>query len=162
MRFTRPVRQALWIIALAVLAVTLFVGAQGQSAPPTDQQRVERLAKRFACPECEGQSVAQSNAPAAQNVRTAIADLVDHGRTDDQISAFIVDRFGERVLLTPRRDGVVGLVWVVPVAVGAVALGGLVVVFVKWRQPMSRQVTEADRSLVAAFLAERHELTEAP
>ena len=162
MRLSRPLRQALWLVALATLAITLFLGSRSDGRPRSDEDRVSSLATQFACPECEGQSVAQSNAPAALNIRTAIAQMVDEGRTDGEIRALIADRFQERVLLVPEGEGVVALVWAVPVAVGVVALAGLVVVFRRWRQPLARPATDADRDLVARFLAERAELTDTP
>ena len=162
MKLSRPLRQALWVVALATLAITLFLGSRSDGRPRSDEDRVTALSTQFACPECEGQSVAQSNAPAALNIRTAIAQMVDEGRSDDEIRALIVDRFQERVLLVPEGEGVVALVWAVPVAVGVVALAGLVVVFRRWRQPLARPATDADRDLVARFLAERDELTGTP
>jgi cytochrome c-type biogenesis protein CcmH len=155
----RSLRQALWIAAAATLAITLFLGSRSDGRPRTAEARVEALSEVFACPECSGQSVAQSTAPAALNIRAAIAQMVDEGRTDGEIRALIADRFQERVLLVPDGDGVVGLVWAVPVAVGVVAGAALVVVFRRWRQPLARPATDDDRDLVARFLAERDELT---
>lgn len=160
MKLSRSLRQVLWVLAAATFVVTLFLGSRGDGGPRTDAERVDSLAHAFACPECAGQSVAQSNAPAAQNIRTAIAQFVDEGRTDGEIAALLQDRFGERVLLNPQSDGATGLVWVVPVVVGVVALAGLVLVFLRWRRPLGGAVSDADRELVSEFLAERAEIAE--
>jgi cytochrome c-type biogenesis protein CcmH len=160
MNLHRSLRHALWVAAAATLVITLFLGSRSGGGPASAEARVDALSETFACPECAGQSVAESNAPAALNIRAAIAQMVDEGRTDGEIRALITDRFDERVLLVPEGDGVVGLVWAVPVAVGVVAAAALVLVFLRWRQPLARPATDADHDLVARFLAERDELAD--
>lgn len=162
MRLSAPARQALWILAVAALAIVLFVGGRPGSGPRTDEERVGDLAREFACPECSGQSVAESNAAAAINVRQEIARQVDDGRTDPEIRERIRDQFGERVLLSPPKTGFTSLVWVVPVAVAVCAFAGLGLVFWRWRTPLGGATdgpSDDDRDLVARFLAEREELT---
>jgi cytochrome c-type biogenesis protein CcmH len=157
MRLGATARRLLW-----VAAILLAVGGRDDGRPPTDGERVESLARQFACPECAGQSVAASDAPAAQNIRSAVASLVDEGRTDAEIRALVVDRFGERVQLTPSATGVVSLVWVLPVVVGVVALGSLLAVLGRRRRSGAGAADPADRALVEAFLAERAEMSEEP
>lgn len=162
MRLSRPLRQVLWIIAVALLVAIFAVAGRGDGTPPTNEERVAALAAEFACPECSGQSVAQSNAPAARNIERAVTELVNEGATDEQIRARITDRFGERVSLVPASDGVVGLVWVIPVVVALLAVAAIIGVLVRWRRGIGAEgaATQADRALVDEFLAERRELTE--
>ncbi len=161
MRLSRPLRQALWILAAATLAIVLFVGAADTGTPRTDEERAGLLAREFACPECSGQSVAESNATAAVNVRQEIARQVDEGRTDAEIRERIRTQFGEEVLLAPPKTGFTSLVWVVPVAVAVCAFAALGLVFWRWRSPMAEGSgpTADDRDLVDRFLAERDEVT---
>ncbi len=162
MRLSRVLRQVLWIIAVALLVAIFAVAGRGDGIPPTNEERVATLAAEFACPECSGQSVAQSNAPAAQNIERAVTELVNEGATDEQIRARITDRFGERVSLVPASDGVVGLVWVIPVVVALLAVAAIIGVLVRWRRGIGAEGTASpeDRALVDEFLAERRELTE--
>ena len=163
MRLGRTARQVLWLTAGVLLVVIFAVAGRGDGKPPTNQERVETLARQFACPECSGQSVAASNAPAAQNIRAAVTEMVTEGRTNDEIRARVVDRFGERVSLVPGRGGLVGLVWVVPVVVGLLALAAMAAVLWQWRRSVGvgGEATAEDRALVDRFLAEREDLTEA-
>ncbi len=162
MVLSRLVRQVLWILAVAALVAIFALAGRGDSLLPTNEERVEALAEQFACPECSGQSVAQSNAAVAQNIERAVTELVNGGASDEQIRARITDRFGEQVSLVPASSGVVGLVWVIPVVVGLVALAAIAAVLLRWRRDVGAQgkASPADRALVEAFLAERIELTE--
>jgi len=163
MRLGRVARQVLWVLAIALLVGILAVAGRGDGEPPTNEERVEALSARFACPECSGQSVANSTAPAAQNIRRAVTEMVGQGATDEQIRARIVDRFGERVSLIPAADGLVGLVWVVPVVVAVLAVAAIVLVLVRWRRTIGDEgrASAEDEALVDSFLAERQDATEA-
>jgi cytochrome c-type biogenesis protein CcmH len=164
MRLGRTARRVLWVLALSSLAAIFAVAGRGDGAPPTAAERVESLARQFACPECAGQSVASSDAPAARNIRGALAEMVAQGDTDAQIRTRIVDRFGEEVSLVPASGGVVGLVWVIPVVVGVLAVVALAMTMARWRRSVGdgHRASDADRDLVDRFLAERAELTEQP
>jgi cytochrome c-type biogenesis protein CcmH len=122
-----------WALLVVVVVGALVYGTTDRDTT-TDADRVERIADSVRCPTCRGQSVADSDAPAASNVRTDIERRVAEGETDDQIRAALVARFGDGILLNPPRSGVAGLVWVLPVAGVVVAGGGLVVAFRRWRR----------------------------
>jgi cytochrome c-type biogenesis protein CcmH/NrfF len=97
-------------------------GSVRDSGPLTQQDRIDAITKRVACPTCDGESVYVSRAAAAQAIRAEVARQVGDGlSTDDEIVAYIADRFGGQVLLVPRGSGIDALVWVLPVVV-AVAL----------------------------------------
>jgi len=147
-------RQALAWAALVVVVTTAFViGAASGIGPRTDAERVTALSEEIACPVCQGESVAQSNAPAALNIRREIARSVDAGRSDDEIRAFLASRYGEEQLLRPRGEGLSALVWIVPVVAVVLAIAGLVLVFRRWSRSDSPTPTDDDRELVARFLA---------
>jgi cytochrome c-type biogenesis protein CcmH len=158
---TRRRLAVLWGVVLGVVAVTLSIGVVAGGGPRTDEERTRDLAVEFACPQCAGQSVAESTTPAAVNVRQEIARLVDAGATDAEVRARITDRFGDDVLLAPSGRGVVALVWVVPVAVALISVAALGIVLWRWRSPLGDgDPDDADVDLVASFLAERAEATE--
>ncbi|MGD9749589.1 MAG: cytochrome c-type biogenesis protein CcmH [Acidimicrobiia bacterium] len=162
MRLNRRVRRVLWGLALLLLTGIFFIAGRGDGHPPSNRERTEALARQFACPECDGQSVAASNAPVARNIRLTIAELVQQGRTDGEIRAHLVGRYGERTQLTPSATGFTALVWVVPVAVGVGATAALGLVLVQWRRAQGGvgAPDDADRDLVERFLTERTALAE--
>ncbi len=130
--------------SLALLAVASFDGGGIES----DGERIQRLHASFACPECRGQSVAESNAAVAVNIRQFISDEVTAGGTDDQIRDRLVDAYGVTVLLNPPADGVAALVWILPVVlvtVGSVVLGA----FFSHAGGSGRRPSDEDRALLA-------------
>jgi cytochrome c-type biogenesis protein CcmH len=137
-----------WILVLSLLAGALVVAAVGDDGPRTTAERSRSIAESIACPQCQGQSVADSEAPSARAIRTEVARRIEAGETDDQIRDYIAGIYGEDALLTPPNDGVAGLIWFLPVAGFVAAVGGLVVVFRRWRVPEDVEVSDEDRVLV--------------
>ena len=126
-------RWGAWCVLLVVVIGALIVGTQDSGAK-TDTERVQSIAKSVRCPTCRGQSVADSDAPAAANVRRDIERRVAAGQSDDDIRSALAARFGDSILLTPPRDGVAGLVWVLPVIALVAAIGGITLAFRRWRR----------------------------
>lgn len=134
---------------LAVLLVAALVVASRGSGHATTAQRVQRVAKQVRCPQCEGLSAAESDAPAAQAVRQAIADRVQQGQSDGQIKAFLADKYGQDILLRPPASGVSGLVWALPVMVFLAAAAWLAVLFARWHNRPYAHPSDDDQVLVA-------------
>ncbi|MGA0377826.1 MAG: cytochrome c-type biogenesis protein CcmH [Ilumatobacteraceae bacterium] len=134
-RRTRSVRRVVWGgIALVTIAALSF-GSLRDAGPLTQQDRIDSVTKRIACPTCDGESVFVSRASAAQAIRAEVARQVGDGvRSDDEIVAYIADRFGGEVLLVPRGEGLDALIWVLPVLVSVVLIIGLVAAFRRWRR----------------------------
>jgi cytochrome c-type biogenesis protein CcmH len=66
------------------------------------------------CPVCSGQSVAESNAQLAKDMRTAIRKQLEQGKTKDEILQYFVNRYGETVLSSPPARGFNLLIWLLP------------------------------------------------
>jgi cytochrome c-type biogenesis protein CcmH len=136
-----------------VLVVALVVGATGDPGARTNQDRVYAIADTMKCPQCTGQSVADSDVAIAREIRTEIARAVDDGRSDDEIRDQIASGYGEEYLLTPSASGVSGLVWIIPVVAAIAAFGALAYYFARWRQRGSVHASDDDRELVEAARA---------
>ncbi|MGI9021864.1 MAG: cytochrome c-type biogenesis protein [Acidimicrobiales bacterium] len=134
---------------LALLLIgALAVGAQGESGQRSDEQRAHEIATEIRCPTCKGLSAADSDAPAAQAIRDDILRRVQAGQSGTEIRAYLVSRYKEEVLLKPERRGVAGLVWALPVVVGAAAVAGMALAFRRWRARPHVPVSSADRAMV--------------
>jgi len=138
-----------WVAMAIIVGLLLVVGANNNSGPLTQQERIDQISQRLACPTCQGESVYVSQAPAAASLREEIARQVGGGeRTDDEILAFVEQRFGGRVLLVPRSSGVDALMWALPVTALICALAGLVFAFRRWRVSGDVEVSDSDRKIV--------------
>jgi cytochrome c-type biogenesis protein CcmH len=149
----RARRLAGWLVMAAVVMVALWAGVTDDGGPRTPEDRLRNLAETVACPACDGQSVAESDASASRGIRTLIAQRIEAGASDAEIRDELVATWGESVLLTPDSSGVAGLVWVIPVVALVLALAGIGVVFHRWRGAAAVHASEADRALVDRALA---------
>ena len=125
-----------------------FAPQQPGSAPlqPALEARVQRLGKQLRCAVCQGLSIADSPASMARAQLDKVRDLVTAGKTDDEIRAYFVERYGEWVLLEPTAQGFNWLVWLGP---GAVIVGGLAIIFRLIARNDSRQEPKTRASSVS-------------
>lgn len=145
-------RRLAWLGLAAVVVVALVIGTTDRK-PATGEERARRIGNTIMCPACSGESVSNSQAPVAVNIRRQIAARVKAGQSDEEIRDAMANAFGDRVLMNPPKSGVAGLVWVLPVAALVAALVGLALVFRRWRTPAV--VTVDDDDLAAAERARR-------
>ena len=146
-------RTTLWVLLAAAFAGLLAFGTLRSDGPSTQQERIESVSQRLACPTCQGESIYVSRAPAAESIRAEIARQVAAGqRTDDEIIAYIETRFGGQVLLVPRATGIDALVWALPVAVFVASLALLGIAFARWRKRVEATPSSDDRRLVEQAL----------
>ncbi len=107
------------------LATIVIWGMLGTTA--SDADRLANLSAQVACPVCEN-SVADSQAAYARNIRTYIATEIAEGQTDRQILDGLANSFGEEIILDPPASGFGLWLWVAPGAVillGFWAIGSL-------------------------------------
>lgn len=150
-------RLAAWVVMLVVLVGALSVGVVDSGGPSTDEERVSNIGETIGCPECTGQSVADSDATSARNIRLFIQENIDAGRSDDEIRAMVEERYPASSL-TPSRSGVVGLVWVIPVIALVLAVAGVGYAFYYWRGVRrDGRASDADIALVEQATAARDE-----
>lgn len=149
LRTTGPTpKQWLWFGLLASMVLLLVVAALDDGGAETDAERVQRLSESYACPQCAGQSVAESNAGVSATIRQFIRNEVAAGSSDEEIRDDLVVAYGSEVLLRPPSDGFSSLIWILPVVV---LVGGSALVGWTLRRSRgeSREATDADRLLVA-------------
>ena len=99
--------------AAAVLCGALQAGAQ---APDPLDARLKRLESELRCLVCQNQTLADSDAPLAVDLRREIRGLATAGRSDDEIRTFLVDRYSDFVLYSPPFKPITVLLWVGPFA----------------------------------------------
>lgn len=144
-KVARPIA---WIGILAAMVALLTVSVLDQGGVETDSERIQRLSESFACPQCSGESVADSNAAVSATIRQFIADEVTAGSTDVEIRDQLVRNYGAAVLLNPPADGFAALVWILPVIVLVFAAMGAGSALSRSRPRADRQATADDLALV--------------
>jgi cytochrome c-type biogenesis protein CcmH len=98
----------------AMLAVSV---AHAEVAPPNPlDARLKSLEAELRCLVCQNQTLADSDAPLAVDLRTEIREMATKGRSDDEIREFLLDRYGDFVLYKPRFRPVTWLLWLGPFA----------------------------------------------
>jgi cytochrome c-type biogenesis protein CcmH len=113
--------------AAALLALA-SIGAWGQASEvarpdAATEQRLKDLAEELRCLVCQNQTIADSNAPLALDLRNQIRTQISQGRSDDQIRAYMVERYGDFVLYKPPFKASTAILWLAPallLAIGAV------------------------------------------
>ncbi len=89
------------------------------------EARVQRVGKLLRCAVCQGVSIADSPASMARAQLDKVRELVAEGKSDDEIYAYFVDRYGEWALMEPRKSGVALAVWIAPLV--ALLIGFLLI-----------------------------------
>lgn len=152
MTVRNALRHLPWVALLVVAAAALVIGSQRDGPPSSLAERVNAIAVGVRCPVCGGQNVADSNTYAAQAIKTDITRRLRSGETSAQIRAYLVSRYGTRILESPPAGGIAGLVWWVPAVAIPAAGVGLFVALRRSRSGTAPPPSEADRALVDAAL----------
>jgi cytochrome c-type biogenesis protein CcmH len=108
-------------LSLAAIAVTVLGAAAADPADrladPAKEARARSLFQDVRCLVCQSQSIDESDAPLAHDLRQVIRQQVADGRTDGQIEGFLVSRYGQFVLLTPKASLGNAVLWIGPLLV---------------------------------------------
>jgi cytochrome c-type biogenesis protein CcmH len=144
-------RDLAWAAVVASISAALLISIFGAARPRTPDDRIAAIARTVKCPTCQGQSAAESDAPASQAIRADIKRRLQAGQTSAEIRTSLVDRYGPDILLTPPAKGITVLVWILPAVVFS---GGAALVALALRRRPGSHPTAADRLIVAAALAE--------
>jgi len=111
----------------------------------TEQEaRYQKLTVELRCLVCQNQNLADSDAPLAQDLRKEVYNMMQAGRTDDEIKQFLIDRYGDFVLYMPPVKGNTLALWLMP----AILLfgGALVVLIAVRKRKLNPAVQEEENS----------------
>lgn len=130
------VRDRLRALAAALAAAACMAGASDPSerlADPAQEARAREIFKEVRCMVCQNESIDDSEADLARDLRVLVRDQVKQGRSDGEIRAFLTDRYGEFVLLKPPFSASNAVLWLTPLAV-LLAGGGLMAALLRRRR----------------------------
>lgn len=122
------------IVKALILAMAMQAAPGG--LPPEEEARAQALMREVRCMVCAGESVMDSSAPMAQDMRRFIREQVGQGQTDSDLRQAMVERFGHEVLMRPTFDARTAPLWIAPLIL--LVLGGALF-FTAMRKPRTRQ-----------------------
>ena len=147
--------------ALALALALLLPGSAGAVQPdeilsdPALEARARTLSKDLRCVVCQGESIDDSNADIARDLRLLVRERLKTGDSDQAVIDYVVSRYGEFVLLNPRLRGETLLLWGAPVVLflaGATAM----LLFVRRRggKPTGTPLSEGEKAELERLMRE--------
>ncbi|MDO9423604.1 MAG: cytochrome c-type biogenesis protein CcmH [Methylobacter sp.] len=119
------------IFLLAVSGIAYATGVSPQFADQEQQQAYDTLTSELRCLVCQNQTIADSNAELAADLRRQVYEMLQQGKSKQEIAQYMTDRYGDFVLYNPPFKLKTGVLWLGPVAF---LLIGLVIVFLLVRR----------------------------
>ncbi len=134
------------VLWLAMAGAAWAVEPDEMLDDPVLEERARELSKGIRCLVCRNESIDESNAELARDLRILVRERLVEGDSDEEVVDYLVSRFGEYVLLTPRADGVNLVLWS---AAPVLFLGGLGIAAVYLRgrreQPTPEELSDAEK-----------------
>jgi cytochrome c-type biogenesis protein CcmH len=144
------------LLALLIAATPLAYGADAApaAADPVLEQRVTRLSEELRCLVCQNQTIADSHANLAVDLKNQIREKLKSGASDEQVKEYMVERYGDFVLYRPPVKATTWVLWFGPFLL---MLTGVAVLFAKLRSRARRVaastgLSEADHERAKALL----------
>ena len=146
---------------LLLFALSLF-GAPALAVQPDEilkdpalESRARALSQGLRCMVCQNQSIDDSDAPLAKDLRVLVRERLTAGDSDNQVIDFLVTRYGEFVLLKPRMSWHTALLWLAPFAVILAGALGLLAFLRRRKEPAAgapEPLTPAEQGRVQELL----------
>lgn len=162
MRRVRPL-MLLAVLLAAALALLSPAGAVEPSEmldDPVLEKRARALSEQIRCLVCQNQSIDESNAQIAQDLRRLVRERVAAGQSNEAIKDYLTARYGDFVLLEPPMRPGTYVLWYAPAGLALLGAVGVALYFRRRRREAAAAVvgetglSEAERARLAALLAE--------
>ena len=133
---------------LAAIFLIIGMPQSAQAVNPSEmlpntllEKRARHISKDIRCVVCQNQSIDDSDAPLARDLRVLIRQRLVEGNSDQEVISYLVSRYGDFVLLNPPVKGATLFLWFGPVVFALLGLLGLVLYFRRQQAQMKRGVT---------------------
>jgi cytochrome c-type biogenesis protein CcmH len=137
MNFSHSIRIVLLFVWIGSLHPAIAVQPDEILADATLEGRARALSRELRCMVCQNQSIDDSDAPLARDLRVLVRDRLRAGDSDDQVLNFLTARYGEFVLLKPRLGWDTAILWFAPLAAVLAGLAGVVIAGRRRRTPLA-------------------------
>lgn len=139
------------LLCLTLAAPALAVSDPAdQLANPAQEERAREIGRELRCLVCQNQSIEDSDAGLARDLRRLVREQVAAGRSDREVVSFVHDRYGDFVLLRPPFTAGTAMLWATPAV--ALLVGGFFLVAMRRRRvadPPVAELSEAERARLA-------------
>ena len=140
---------------LFLLIIVMFGAAPGMAAEDAAlERRVQVLSEELRCLVCQNQSLADSNADLAVDLKNQVREKLKQGASEKEVIAFMTERYGDFVLYRPPVKGTTLLLWFGP---GFLLAGGLIALFMRLRRRAAAAaepvLSDDERARAAALLS---------
>jgi len=149
-----------FVAFLLCLFATLAVAQQ--PVDPALRERLKKLEEELRCLVCQNQTLADSNAPLAEDLRREVRELAAQGKNDEQIKEFLVQRYGDFVLYKPPVKETTWLLWFGPFILLAGGLATWYLVLRRRRRADDGDGDAPDPQAVEAGVEKARELLDDP
>lgn len=146
-----------WVmLVIVLLSGTVWAGeARPLADDPAAEARLKHLAVELRCLVCQNQTLADSNAPLAEDLRREVREMIAKNMSDQEIIEFLVARYGDFVLYRPPLKATTTLLWVGPFVLMGIGATVLVITLRRRaRTVVEVPVTEEEHRRVEQLLAE--------
>ena len=151
----RRLRFLVLLVGLAAATPGLAVQPDEVLSDPALEARARNLSRELRCMVCQNQSIDDSDAPLAKDLRVLVRERLVAGDTDAAVRDFVVQRYGEFVLLKPVFRVHTALLWLAPVLVLAAGAFGALRAFRRRGTDAARPLTPEERSALEAVMRQR-------
>jgi len=145
------------VLRFVLLAATASSAVAKEAAPaaadPALEQRVMTLAEQLRCLVCQNQTLADSNAPLAEDLRNQVREKMRRGASDSEIVDYMVARYGDFVLYRPPFKLTTVLLWFGPLLLLAAGFVVLLRRILRRRPAQDPEMTASERKRAAELLA---------
>ena len=140
-------KRAWLMLLLLVPYIAVAIDTDKAFEDPELQARYEEITAEVRCLKCQNQSIKDSNAFLASDLRREIRRMLEEGKSNDEIYDFLVARYGEFALYRPRMSGKTLVLWVAPILLLLVG-GGVLVNIIRRRMslPIEEDLQEPDNT----------------
>ena len=154
-RMSCAFRRILIVLALLLLPLPAFAVDPGERlADPKLEQRARDLSANLRCMVCQNQSIDDSNAELARDLRVLVRERIMSGDSDEQVINYVVSRYGEFVLLKPRLSAKTLMLWGAPGFLLLVGLG-VAITYARGRnRPEPKRLSDEEEARLGKLLDE--------
>ena len=104
-------QKVIFILLISICTTVIAVEPHERLENPLLEERARQISKDLRCLVCQNESIDESDAALARDLRVLVRERLQLGDSNDEVLQFVVDRYGEFALLRPRIDGVNYILW---------------------------------------------------